>query len=287
MTNEWTKAEHAEAYLARMNDIPHRAEGEATLLSEISSDSKRVLDLGCGNGHLLSLVLTHCPGATGVALDFSPTMLGKSRERFGGDDRVTFVEHNMDDPLPDLGSFDCVVSSFAIHHCTHARKRQLYSEVFSLLESDGVFCNLEHVSSPTPELHTRFLDALGGRPEDDDPSNKLLDVETQLRWLRAIGFEGVDCFWKWRELALLSGRRPSKPGSTSSEPTRIKQVVVLRHDLKMRRGKQIAQGAHASMSFICRRLQEAKTVSLGDFNNAQRTWLTGTFANVWLFLQCY
>ena len=31
MTNEWTKPEHAEAYLARMKDIPHRAEGEATL----------------------------------------------------------------------------------------------------------------------------------------------------------------------------------------------------------------------------------------------------------------
>ena len=30
----------------------------------------------------------------------------------------------------------------------------------------------------------------------------------------------------------------------------VKQVIVMRHDLKMRRGKQIAQGAHASMSFI-------------------------------------
>jgi len=67
VTNEWTKPEHAEAYLARMKDIPHRAEGEATLLSEIPRQSKRVLDLGCGNGHLLSLVLTHCPGATDMS----------------------------------------------------------------------------------------------------------------------------------------------------------------------------------------------------------------------------
>lgn len=280
MTNEWTNPEHAEAYLARMKDIPHRADGETTLLSEIPRQSQRVLDLGCGNGHLLSLVLTHCPGATGIGIDFSATMLGQARERFDGDDRVTFVEHNMDDPLPDIGPFDCVVSSFAIHHCAHARKQQLYSEVFSLLEPGGVFCNLEHVSSPTEPIHARFLEAMGRTAEDEDPSNKLLDVETQLRWLRAIGFEGVDCFWKWRELALLSGRRPSKPGPASSGPTRIKQVIVLRHDLKMRRGKQIAQGAHASMSFICRRLQEAETVSLGDFTDVQRAWLTGTFAKV-------
>ena len=137
MTNEWTKPEHAEAYLARMKDIPHRVEGEATLLSEIPPQSQRVLDLGCGNGHLLSLILTHCPNAIGVGLDFSPTMLDQASDRFSSDDRVTLIEHNMDESLPDLGGFDCVVSSFAIHHCTHARKRELYAEVFTLLEPQG------------------------------------------------------------------------------------------------------------------------------------------------------
>jgi ubiquinone/menaquinone biosynthesis C-methylase UbiE len=196
MTNEWTKPEHAEAYLARMKDIPHRAEGESTLLSEVPVQAKRVLDLGCGNGHLLALVLAHCREATGIGLDFSPTMLEQARNRFSGDKRVTLIEHNLDDPLPDVGLFDCVVSSFAIHHCTHERKRGLYAEVFSLLKPSGVFCNLEHVSSPTQRIHDRFLEEMGIRPEDEDPSNKLLDVETQLRWLREIGFADVDCHWK-------------------------------------------------------------------------------------------
>ena len=66
----------------------------------------------------------------------------------------------------------------------------------------------------------------------------------------------------------------------TDEPKRIKQVIVMRHDLKMRRGKQIAQGAHASMSFICRRLQNQKSVSLDDFSEVERTWLTGSFAKV-------
>jgi PTH2 family peptidyl-tRNA hydrolase len=63
-------------------------------------------------------------------------------------------------------------------------------------------------------------------------------------------------------------------------PQQIKQVIVMRHDLKMRRGKQIAQGSHASMSFICRRMQQHGSVSLNDFSEVERAWLTGSFAKV-------
>ena len=66
----------------------------------------------------------------------------------------------------------------------------------------------------------------------------------------------------------------------SDEPRRIKQVIVMRLDLKMRRGKQIAQGAHASMSFLCRRLQNAGSVSLDDFPEDQQVWRRGSFAKV-------
>jgi hypothetical protein len=54
----------------------------------------------------------------------------------------------------------------------------------------------------------KFIATIGQTPETEDPSNKLLDVETQLQWLRQIGFVDVDCSWKWLELALLSGFRP-------------------------------------------------------------------------------
>lgn len=209
MTNEWNNPDHVRAYLARMHEIPHRIEGEATLLAEIAPNTTRVLDLGCGNGHLLSLVLAQCPSASGVGLDLSPVMLEQATARFQGDPRVTLLQHNMDDPLPQLGQFDCVVSSFAIHHCTHERKRAIYTEVFTLLRSGGTFCNLEHVASPSERIHLRFLRAMSIDPDKEDPSNKLLDVETQLGWLREIGFIDVDCHWKWRELALMAGQKPA------------------------------------------------------------------------------
>jgi tRNA (cmo5U34)-methyltransferase len=52
------------------------------------------------------------------------------------------------------------------------------------------------------------MKSIGESVENEDPTNKLLDVQTQVEWLRAIGFEDVDCYWKWLELALLIGYRP-------------------------------------------------------------------------------
>ena len=207
MGNEWQTVEHTLSYLARADSIPHRTEGEQCLLEELPRDARRILDLGTGDGRLMQLALMACPDASGVALDYSRPMLGKATERFGQNERVELMEHNLSERLPELGKFDAVISSFAIHHLEHDRKRALYEEVFQCLEPQGVFCNLEHVASPTERLHERFFEAMKVPMSEEDPSNKLLDVETQLRWLREIGFQDVDCFWKWRELALLSGRK--------------------------------------------------------------------------------
>ena len=193
------------AYLGYALQIPHRGVGESLLLERLPEGTVRVLDLGCGDGHLLALVLANRSGSSGAAVDVSRPMLERAQARFAADRRVEVIEHDLRTPLPvEWGPFDVVVSSFAIHHLEHSRKRELYAEVFATLRPGGVFCNLEHVASPTSTLHERFVRALGG---SEDETNLLLDLETQLRWLREVGFIEVDCDWKWRELALLAGLR--------------------------------------------------------------------------------
>ena len=205
--NEYETAEHALKYLARADRIPHRTEGEAVLLEFIPQKVQRILDLGTGDGRLLALLRIERRDAECIALDFSATMLEAARERFRGEPKIQVVEHNLDLPLPDLGRFDVIVSSFAIHHCTDERKRTLYSEIYAALSPGGVFCNLEHVEAPTAELHARFLRSLETTEADEDPSNKLVSVEAQVLWLREIGFQDVDCHWKWLELALFGGTK--------------------------------------------------------------------------------
>ena len=47
------------------------------------------------------------------------------------------------------------------------------------------------------------LEELRARP--DKAANRLTTVETQVEWLREIGFRDVDCYWKQFELAVLAG----------------------------------------------------------------------------------
>jgi tRNA (cmo5U34)-methyltransferase len=206
--NLWSSTDHAQDYLQRADSIPHRREGEAALLEFLPKRIGRFLDIGAGGGRLLGLVKAAHPSAECVALDFSPAMLDVLRKTFGDQRSVTILNHNLDRPLPSVGSFDAAVSSFAIHHVTHERKRRLYGEVFALLRAGGVFLNLEHVASPSASLHRQFLAAMDLTPETEDPSNKLLDFRVQLDWLQEIGFVDVDCHWKWRELAVLAGVKP-------------------------------------------------------------------------------
>jgi tRNA (cmo5U34)-methyltransferase len=206
--NLWSSSEHSKGYLKRADSIPHRREGEATLLEFLPEHIERFLDLGSGGGRLLALVKEARPNAEAVAVDFSAAMLEILRDAYRGDAKTSIVEHDLSSPLPEVGKFDAVVSSFAIHHVSHERKRALYGEIFERLNPGGAFLNLEHVASATTRLHEGFLAQLDLTPETEDPSNKLLDLELQLKWLREIGFTDVDCHWKWRELALLAGTKP-------------------------------------------------------------------------------
>jgi PTH2 family peptidyl-tRNA hydrolase len=54
-----------------------------------------------------------------------------------------------------------------------------------------------------------------------------------------------------------------------------KQVIVIRKDLKMRRGKEIAQGSHASMAFLTKQYPSI-------LSEAVACWMKNSFAKVCL-----
>jgi tRNA (cmo5U34)-methyltransferase len=125
--SEWQTIDHALSYLARADKLPHRTEGERVLLDQIPPNALRILDLGTGDGRTLALVKLSNPKAEGVAMDFSEPMLQQAKIRFGNDDHVKLIKHDFSSPLSisNLGCYDAVVSSLAIHHLVHKRKKDL------------------------------------------------------------------------------------------------------------------------------------------------------------------
>jgi PTH2 family peptidyl-tRNA hydrolase len=69
--------------------------------------------------------------------------------------------------------------------------------------------------------------------------------------------------------------------SESTAEQKIKQVIVIRRDLNMRRGKEIAQGSHASIMWLSDRLRRHlyRNVLL---SKEEMEWLNGTFTKVTL-----
>jgi SAM-dependent methyltransferase len=207
----WHDAAKVDEYLQRVGGLAPRLAGEAMLAEVLPRHVARVADLGCGDGRLAALVLTARPAVTDVvAVDASPPMLERAQERFRDDPRVRVLRHDLRDDIADIGGpgvFDVVVSGFALHHLDDSRKRTLFAEVARRLRPGGVFANLEVVASATPELHAAFRTAIGR--EHDDPEDQLVEVETQLGWMRDAGLEQVDCLWRWRGFALLVGEASS------------------------------------------------------------------------------
>lgn len=60
----------------------------------------------------------------------------------------------------------------------------------------------------------------------------------------------------------------------------VKQVIVIRKDLKMRRGKEIAQGSHASIAFLTRRIATNLRQQELHFSDAEKEWLDNSFAKI-------
>lgn len=170
MPPTWKDEAKVDEYVGRVGRLAARAAGEAELVEALPSSCDRVLDLGCGDGRLIDVVLGVRAGVSeAVGLDNSQPMIERARDRFRDDARVRIDEHDLRSPLPQLGEVDVIVSGFAIHHLAHDRKRSLFREVASNLRPGGVFANLEVVQCATPELQEEFhrrIEKPGGDPED-------------------------------------------------------------------------------------------------------------------------
>ncbi len=226
-------------YLSYRAAIPLVQEQIGVMMSILKTRTQPVenfLDLGCGDGILGAAILGAYPNSRGILADFSEPMLEQAREQLK-DHAAQLVFENLDygdsawvNAMQAHGPFDAIVSGYSIHHQPDARKRAIYEQIFSLLKPGGWFINIEHVASASQlnvdlfENHyvtaryfieqdnggTRTFEEIAEeyRSRPDKAANILSSTETQCEWLREIGYEEVDCYFRIYELAIFGGRRP-------------------------------------------------------------------------------
>jgi ubiquinone/menaquinone biosynthesis C-methylase UbiE len=237
----WKQAAIVERFLNFHTAIPLAREQIGVMLALLATRQEPVgtfLDLGCGDGILAAALLEKYPESRGVLADFSEPMLEQARVQLKDhESQLQFVNVDYADPawveaVQTNGLLDTIVSRYSIHHQPDERKKTIYTEIFSILTPGGWFVNIEHIL-PAASLATDLLnehiitgrytielqnggsktrqeitDIFLNRP--DREANLLAPVEIQCDWLREIGFEQVDCYFRIFELAVFAGRRPNR-----------------------------------------------------------------------------
>jgi SAM-dependent methyltransferase len=215
----WSNPEFAAAWLAAdpqgqgdLLALPRQIAAEVIAVE--TPEPRLIVDVAGGAGKFLAVLLDRFPGARGIWLDASPSMLERARldlSRFG--DRVDFRPGDMTAlraaGIP--GNVDVLASSRASHHLDRAELHGFYREAAGLLAPGGWLVNLDHVA-PVEVWNRRFRTARKafGAPRNSAATHHhdkpLPTAEDHLDGYRVAGVPEVDIAWRAFYSCLFMGR---------------------------------------------------------------------------------
>lgn len=192
-------------------------------------DDKRVLDLGCGDGIVSERLCRFNPQIQLVAVDGSEDMLIAAKKRLSPHNSKEFAKLSFEDLIEgkvDLGSFDFIVSSFAIHHLEGTQRRQLFEKILNILKPGSFFMNID-VVLPKAKVHEDWYynlwqewiqrhekqetlsESFTHLPQEarTRPENFYDNLENQLDDMQAVGFGEVACHYQHGLFGIYSGKK--------------------------------------------------------------------------------
>src|SRR4030042_3123020 len=122
--------------------------------------TSHILDLGCGDGIVTYELLKNDKSIEATLIDGSDDMLSKAKDRLKDFRNVHFIRASFQEILKTdsiLQRYDFIVSSLAIHHLTMEEKTALFRTIYSHLDVDGYFLNIDVVLAPSDALEQWYL----------------------------------------------------------------------------------------------------------------------------------
>ncbi|HEY8692342.1 MAG TPA: class I SAM-dependent methyltransferase [Chloroflexota bacterium] len=200
----------------------------AALLPFEDDEEFTIVDLAAGTGMAARAIMDRYPKAHAVLADYSPAMMDEGSKALAAyEGRYRYVEFDLlqsrwPDGIPLL--MDSAVTSQAVHHLPDERKDSLFREVFERLRPGGWYVNYEPVKGPNlpveytwQRLNDRFDAGLvykrthRGPQEEAQHENHvryMVDLDRQMSFFRAAGYEAVDVYWKQLDYVVCAGRKP-------------------------------------------------------------------------------
>lgn len=217
--------------------VPGRELQIETICSLIKPGKEKsvILELCCGEGLLAEAILKQYNDCTVIGLDGSEEMLDISKTRlkqFGNRFKPVTFDLNSKEWRNEYKPVSAVVSSLAIHHLSGEEKKELFNDVYLMLDTGGSFV-IADIILPASEKGNIYAANLWDKivkersleidsdikffetfeklcwnyfkyPDDIDKPSTIFD---QLLWLKEAGFTGVDVFWLKAGHAVYGGFR--------------------------------------------------------------------------------
>ena len=193
--------------------------GTAVELVKINNEKGKILDLGAGTGLLTKLVIKKYPNAKYTLVDIAGEMLAIAKERFETLDNISF---NVEDYRVGIsgGKYEAIISSLSIHHLDSYEKRNLYKNIFNMVEEGGVFINADQVKGEdceseeiVKEYQLSYIENCSLLREEKDDTygriklDKMDKMSVQINMLKEAGFKSVDIYYKYYNYVVFRARK--------------------------------------------------------------------------------
>lgn len=161
-----------------------------------------ILDLGCGTGLELELLLQRAPNARITGVDLSLNMLERLRERYlDYMGQITLVVDSYLTLPFGMQAYDYILSAMTVHHVLHDTKCSLYRKIHAALKPGGKY--IEGDSVTTAEMEHKFLaehrQQIADMPPVHDGHYHIdmpFSIDTQRSLLLEAGFKTFELIWQ-------------------------------------------------------------------------------------------